>query len=660
MRTAVLLSIMVGALLGVSCERLSVPSEGDANELIVYTTLRPPNQDIYLVDRSDAEPRRMTEHLGLDYNATFSPDGRWLVFTSDRGGNTDLYALDLQEENGEPVRLTRDSAMDDAADVSPDGNRIAFVSTRGGNADVFVMPFTPDDTTAEAQAQNLTHRRGGDFNPSFSPDGSLIAWARQEARPQDGPALSPQNFRRARATEVFVMASDGSGARPTGEENLFGDEARIQMVGGSPAWSPDGTSIYFHGFSVGEQGFLAHMRDRSTRTGIWRTPLSGGPPEQVVETGATFALSPSVGLGGRIAYATGPAPPPGPAPLLWHRSGEVHSVGAHGGNARVEVDSAAVALCLAPAFHPDGRLACHGPGPTVDLPQMANGRPIPRPGTDHPIQLKDRPVRLVGIRGIFPDFLPDGRVVFGEGLNEATGLARFARDGLPPLVTSELDGASRREVFRRENSPPWAPATCDDWIAFTVGTPFAPGTEDVDVWKVRSDGTGAVNLTAGSDANDALPAWSPDCQRIFFRSFRDGNANIYAMGADGKNVRRITDEPGVETTPDVSPDGTWLALATDRGGAGMKVWIQRLDGSQGRFLEPDRRGVAGIDIHPRFSPDGAWIVLTSDRGGWADEALLSDDPQPFGDLWAVPVEDGAPVRLTDNKWEDGLAQWGIH
>jgi TolB protein len=132
------------------------------------------------------------------------------------------------------------------------------------------------------------------------------------------------------------------------------------------------------------------------------------------------------------------------------------------------------------------------------------------------------------------------------------------------------------------------------------------------------------------------------------------------MDADGKNVRRITDEPGVETTPDVSPDGTWLALATDRGGAGMKVWIQRLDGSQGRFLEPDRRGVAGIDIHPRFSPDGAWIVLTSDRGGWADEALLSDDPQPFGDLWAVPVEDGAPVRLTDNKWEDGLAQWGIH
>jgi dipeptidyl aminopeptidase/acylaminoacyl peptidase len=451
MRTAALLSIMVGALLGVGCERLSVPPEGDASELIVYTTLRPPNQDIFLVDGPDAEPRRLTDHWALDYNAAFSPDGRWLVFTSDRGGNTDLYALDVQDGR-EPVRLTRDSAMDDAADVSPDGNRIVFVSTRDSNADVFVMPFAPGDTTIEARAENLTRRRGGDFNPSFSPDGSLIAWARQEARPPDGPVFSPQNFRRAQATEVFVMASDGSGARPIGQENLFGDEVRVQMVGGSPAWSPDGTSIYFHGFAVREQEFLAHMRDRSTRTGIWRTPLSGGSPEQVVGTEATFALSPSVVPGGRIAYATGPAAPPGPAPLLWHRSGEVHSVGAHSGNARVEVDSSDVPLCLAPAFHRDGRLACHGPGPTSGMSQMSNRRPLPRPGTERVVQLEDRSVRLLGIRGIFPDFLPDDRIVYGEWLNEATALGRFARDGLPPVVTSELNGKNRQEVFRHKKS----------------------------------------------------------------------------------------------------------------------------------------------------------------------------------------------------------------
>ncbi|NBB74512.1 MAG: hypothetical protein GVY35_12645 [Bacteroidetes bacterium] len=626
-------------------------------DVIVYTTLRPENHDIYLVDGPDAEPRRMTDHLALDYNATFSPDGRWLVFTSERKGNADLYALDL-EERREPVRLTRNPAMDDAADISPDGTRIVFVSTREGQADVFVMPFAPGDVTADARAENLTNRAGGDFNPAFSPDGALIAWTQQEARPPDEPALSPQNARRALATRVFVMTSDGTDPRPIGTGSLFAEGATTQMVAGSPAWSPDGTSVYVHGFAVGPQGLLAQLQRRSTRTGIWQVSLSGGPPERIVGSESAFALSPSVGPAGRIAYTTGPAPPPGPAPLLWHRSGEVHSVDPDGGEARVEVDSTAVALCLAPALGPEGQLACHGPGPTSDMPRMANGRPLPRPGTDHVVRFKDRPVRILGIRGIFPDFLPDGGIVYGEGLNEATDLARFAPDGLPPLVSAELDGSKRREVFHRENKRPWAPATCGHWIAFTEGTPFAPGTEDVDIWKVRTDGTGAVNLTAESDANDALPAWSPDCERIFFRSFRDGNANLYAMDDDGGHVLRITDRPGIETTPDVSPDGERLALVTDRDGAGWKIWIQQIDGSQGRFLEPNRRGLAGIDMHPRFSPDGTWVVFVSDRGGWPDEPLLSDDPQPYGDLWAVPVEGGDGVRLTDDKWEDGLAQWG--
>lgn len=53
-----------------------------------------------------------------------------------------------------------------------------------------------------------------------------------------------------------------------------------------------------------------------------------------------------------------------------------------------------------------------------------------------------------------------------------------------------------------------------------------------------------------------------------------------------------------------------------------------------------------------------WLVFTSDRGGMADEFLLTDDPQPYGDIWAVPVEGGEAVRLTDDKWEDGLPRWG--
>ena len=129
-------------LLSIGCPVLLSGCRGgdvSSSELIVHTTLRPANQDVYLVDDPAVEPRRVTEDPALDYNATFSPDGRWLVFTSDRNGSPDLYALDL-DEGGEPVRLTRSPALDDAADVSPDGEGLVFVSTRDGNADVFVCP----------------------------------------------------------------------------------------------------------------------------------------------------------------------------------------------------------------------------------------------------------------------------------------------------------------------------------------------------------------------------------------------------------------------------------------------------------------------------------------------------------------------------------------
>ena len=123
-------------------------------EGIVYTTLRPPNLDIYLFDGRGQSPRPLKSDAALDYNAMFSPDGRWVVFTSERAGNADLYALDLKDEKTPPVPITRHEALDDAAGFSPSGEHLAFVSTRDGDADIFVMPFAPGDPTAESRAVN--------------------------------------------------------------------------------------------------------------------------------------------------------------------------------------------------------------------------------------------------------------------------------------------------------------------------------------------------------------------------------------------------------------------------------------------------------------------------------------------------------------------------
>lgn len=52
------------------------------------------------------------------------------------------------------------------------------------------------------------------------------------------------------------------------------------------------------------------------------------------------------------------------------------------------------------------------------------------------------------------------------------------------------------------------------------------------------------------------------------------------------------------------------------------------------------------------------VVFTSDRPGFTDEWPLTWFPQPYGDLWAVPVAGGGAIRLTHDKWEDGPSDWG--
>ena len=137
---------------------------GPVQETVIYSSLQPPNWDLYLFERPGSTPRRLTTDPGLDYNGVISPDGRWVVFTSERTGNPDLYVLDLRD-NGAARPLIESDAMEDAAAFSPDGRTLIFVSTRSGNPDIFVIPFVPEDPAAASEATNLTRHEAGDYNP---------------------------------------------------------------------------------------------------------------------------------------------------------------------------------------------------------------------------------------------------------------------------------------------------------------------------------------------------------------------------------------------------------------------------------------------------------------------------------------------------------------
>ncbi|HEY7928759.1 MAG TPA: hypothetical protein VID71_02025, partial [Steroidobacteraceae bacterium] len=109
---------------------------------IVWQTLRPTSWNIYYFPALAAPPRQLTDGAGLDYDAVLSPDGRWVVFTSERSGNPHLYVLDVAASA--PPRLLIDSpCMEDQVAFSPDGRNIAFMSDCSGNAEIYLLPFDP-------------------------------------------------------------------------------------------------------------------------------------------------------------------------------------------------------------------------------------------------------------------------------------------------------------------------------------------------------------------------------------------------------------------------------------------------------------------------------------------------------------------------------------
>lgn len=84
--------------------------------------------DLWTVSREGGAAERLTSHPGLEIYPKFSPDGKWIAFTGQYDGNTDVFVM--ASEGGEPRRLTYHPAPDVVLGWHPDGKRILFHSPR--------------------------------------------------------------------------------------------------------------------------------------------------------------------------------------------------------------------------------------------------------------------------------------------------------------------------------------------------------------------------------------------------------------------------------------------------------------------------------------------------------------------------------------------------
>jgi Tol biopolymer transport system component len=142
-----------------------------------------------------------------------SPDGRWLVYDSDRRGNADIYRLRLDQAGAEPEQLTADSANDYSAAISPDGKELLFHSLRTGNRDLWVMGI--DGTNPGP----VTHSKIEEYAGTWSPDGRSAAYYADSAA----------------TIWLGVVSRDAQGS--------WGTPQLLLPKTANPAWSPNGNRL---------------------------------------------------------------------------------------------------------------------------------------------------------------------------------------------------------------------------------------------------------------------------------------------------------------------------------------------------------------------------------------------------------------------------------
>jgi len=209
--------------------------------------------ELWSVSRKGGDAIRLTTGVGIQSDPHFSPDGKWIAFTGDYGGNPDVYVVSA--EGGVPKRLTYHPAPDIAIGWTPDGKNVLFYSSRdsfaNGSGNLFTISI------AGGLAEKLPFPLA--FEGSYSPSGTEIAY-----RPVAFPWGTWSHYRGGTESKIWIaQLSDSSYQEiPRGNWNEF-----------DPMWV--GNKVYFLSDENGP--FTLFVYDTATKKETQLVPNDGLP-----------------------------------------------------------------------------------------------------------------------------------------------------------------------------------------------------------------------------------------------------------------------------------------------------------------------------------------------------------------------------------------------
>ena len=192
--------------------------------------------DIFMADLSGKIVKQLTTSKGYDAEATLSPDGNKMIYTSTKDGDIELYIMDLK--TGAEKRITNTPGYDGGAWFSPDGKKIIWRASRPATEDALkeykellaenlVAPTSMEIWIADADGNNarqISNFGQANWAPAFMPDSRRIIFA------------SNHEYKRGFPFNLYTMDGEGKNLQKISRDNGFD---------AFPMFSPDGKKIVF-------------------------------------------------------------------------------------------------------------------------------------------------------------------------------------------------------------------------------------------------------------------------------------------------------------------------------------------------------------------------------------------------------------------------------
>jgi Tol biopolymer transport system component/DNA-binding winged helix-turn-helix (wHTH) protein len=526
---------------------------------------------------------RVTFDDGLQTGATWSPDGRFIAYSSDRGGKYDIWVQQIS--GGDPIQITKGPGENWMPDWSPDGKYIAYRSEEGEGG-IYITPalggaglqrkivsfgyyphWSPDSSRILFQTslflsyipriyvaaldgsppREVLIETAKHHNTAFAvwhPDGKRItAWIAADAfdptpnfstEPIDGGPAIESRFPRELQKQIEDLAT----AAGTGEPRV---DFRF-------AWAPSGKAIYFERTFRGARNIWRMIVDPVTLQPIKveRLTTSPGPDTElcVSPDGSKLAFTSEhqqlrawafrfEASHGRV---TGPGEPVTSAEiqagsLNLSRDGTKLGVGGQNGSWEISLPNGHEEPLVAgdsylrdpPIWSPDGRLAAYSRWrPSSDRSQIVAW------------SSENRNEEVIGAGSLIAnrvlyDWLPDGKSVLVSQENDQTHREEIWQLSIDPSLSGE---SSARRIAADRNYDFWQPHISRDgrWIVFE-GARNLLHRPDSTLYAMAAAGGPWIQITDGKQWDDK-PRWSPDGKTIYFLSYHRGFFNVWGVHFD--------------------------------------------------------------------------------------------------------------------------------